>query len=275
MQGVAAKNVGAGDEDGSSSSHLSDQSSSLDAESSGYCSDSDSGGDLHHAFPTLVLDTPTAPTPTPCLGEGDGVRLIDYEYSGFNPVAFDIANHWCEWAADYHGPSPHILDFDRLPSAAQQQRFVEDYLSAVLCCAGISVLERQQSIASGVAGDALQPNASAPYDNPNGTMKEHALNLCTASSPSLAQMRSLWHWLQQYDPNWHSLSKRRCLDHASSHAMLDALLAAARAYICASHFKWALWGFIQAKVSDVDFNFIAYAQQRWQQYLLTRPHQLN
>jgi thiamine kinase-like enzyme len=22
------------------------------------------------------------------------IRLIDYEYSGFNPVAFDIANHW-------------------------------------------------------------------------------------------------------------------------------------------------------------------------------------
>ena len=25
-------------------------------------------------------------------------RFIDYEYAGFNPVALDIANHWCEYA---------------------------------------------------------------------------------------------------------------------------------------------------------------------------------
>jgi hypothetical protein len=38
-----------------------------------------------------------------------------------------------------------------------------------------------------------------------------------------------------------------------------------------SHLLWALWGYIQAQVSDVDFDFMSYGQQRWQQYLLTRP----
>jgi hypothetical protein len=27
-------------------------------------------------------------------------RFIDYEYAGFNPVALDIANHWCEYAGN-------------------------------------------------------------------------------------------------------------------------------------------------------------------------------
>ena len=42
-------------------------------------------------------------------GGGDAahsVTLIDYEYSTLNDVAFDVANHFCEWAYDYHGGAP-------------------------------------------------------------------------------------------------------------------------------------------------------------------------
>lgn len=41
--------------------------------------------------------------------------LQDYEYASFNPVAFDIANHFCEMAADYHTATPHVLDFTKYP----------------------------------------------------------------------------------------------------------------------------------------------------------------
>ncbi|KAF9607647.1 hypothetical protein IFM89_037880 [Coptis chinensis] len=30
------------------------------------------------------------------------VTIIDYEYSCYNPIAFDLVNHFCEMAADYH-----------------------------------------------------------------------------------------------------------------------------------------------------------------------------
>ena len=30
------------------------------------------------------------------------VKLIDYEYSTLNDVGFDVANHFCEWAYNYH-----------------------------------------------------------------------------------------------------------------------------------------------------------------------------
>ena len=42
------------------------------------------------------------------------------QYAGPNPVAYDIANYWCEWAADYHTDTPHLLDYSLMPDAQQQ-----------------------------------------------------------------------------------------------------------------------------------------------------------
>ncbi|XP_066316998.1 probable choline kinase 2 isoform X2 [Miscanthus floridulus] len=58
------------------------------------------------------------------------VTLIDYEYASFNPIAFDIANHFCEMAADYHTATPHMLDFSKYPDIEEQRRFVQTYLSS-------------------------------------------------------------------------------------------------------------------------------------------------
>ncbi|KAK9805437.1 hypothetical protein WJX73_006736 [Symbiochloris irregularis] len=60
------------------------------------------------------------------------IRLIDYEYAGYNPVAYDMANHWCEYAADYHTDTPHKLDYRRLPDKTMQLVFVRAYVNAVL-----------------------------------------------------------------------------------------------------------------------------------------------
>ncbi|MBA0692028.1 hypothetical protein Goari_009619 [Gossypium aridum] len=39
----------------------------------------------------------------------------DYEYASYNPIAYDLANHFCEMAANYHSETPHILDFSICP----------------------------------------------------------------------------------------------------------------------------------------------------------------
>jgi len=63
------------------------------------------------------------------INEKDGdITLIDYEYASYNPVAFDIANHFCEMMADYHTETPHLLDQKKYPDFAERQRFVECYL---------------------------------------------------------------------------------------------------------------------------------------------------
>lgn len=46
---------------------------------------------------------------------------------------------------------------------------------------------------------------------------------------------------------------------------------AALAYVPISHLMWGLWGLIQAKTSNCDYNFVDYASQRLQQYHATKP----
>lgn len=74
----------------------------------------------------LHVNTRTAKTPVDAH-----IRLIDYEYAGVNPVALDIANHWCEYAADYHTDAPHVLDYTKFPDQQHQQGFIHAYIETV------------------------------------------------------------------------------------------------------------------------------------------------
>lgn len=46
-----------------------------------------------------------------------------------NPAAFDIANHFIEWTANYHGPAPHFLDPALYPTLDQRRNFYKSYIS--------------------------------------------------------------------------------------------------------------------------------------------------
>ena len=54
---------------------------------------------------------------------------MDFEYASPNPAAFDIANHFHEWTANYHGDTPHILRPDRYPSLNERRNFYAAYLT--------------------------------------------------------------------------------------------------------------------------------------------------
>ncbi|KAG7940859.1 hypothetical protein I3843_16G007500 [Carya illinoinensis] len=62
--------------------------------------------------------------------ETKSLTLIDYEYASYNPIAYDIANHFCEMAANYHSQTPHVLDYSQYPDLEERQRFVHIYLSS-------------------------------------------------------------------------------------------------------------------------------------------------
>ncbi|RKO95888.1 kinase-like protein, partial [Caulochytrium protostelioides] len=55
------------------------------------------------------------------------VILVDYEYAGINYAPYDIANHFCEFAADYHSDTPYRMDYSRYPTLAQQSFFIRTY----------------------------------------------------------------------------------------------------------------------------------------------------
>lgn len=55
-------------------------------------------------------------------GGGDGrVQFIDFEYANPNPRAYDLANHFCEWAG-------LECDWSKLPSTEQRRQFYTAYL---------------------------------------------------------------------------------------------------------------------------------------------------
>ncbi|XP_057812206.1 probable choline kinase 2 [Salvia miltiorrhiza] len=62
--------------------------------------------------------------------ETRSITIIDYEYASYNPVSFDIANHFCEMAADYHTETPHVLDYSKYPDWKERERFLHTYLAA-------------------------------------------------------------------------------------------------------------------------------------------------
>ncbi|CAN6860321.1 unnamed protein product [Brassica oleracea] len=60
----------------------------------------------------------------------NAITIIDYEYASYNPVAYDIANHFCEMVANYHSDTPHILDYTLYPGEEERRRFICNYLAS-------------------------------------------------------------------------------------------------------------------------------------------------
>nr|CAG8564898.1 14283_t:CDS:2 [Entrophospora candida]CAG8565274.1 11941_t:CDS:2 [Entrophospora candida] len=55
------------------------------------------------------------------------LAIIDLEYSGWNHRGFDIGNHLCEWAFDYHSTEPHVAHLDWYPNEQQQRCYLNNH----------------------------------------------------------------------------------------------------------------------------------------------------
>ncbi|KAG8660703.1 probable choline kinase 1 isoform X2 [Manihot esculenta] len=126
--------------------------------------------------------------------ETRSITIIDYEYASYNPVAYDIANHFCEMVADYHSETPHVLDYSKYPDLEERYRFVHTYLSS------------------------------------------------SGSEPRKDEVE-------------------RLVDDAEK-------------YTLANHIFWGLWGIISGYVNKLDFDYLEYARQRFEQYWLRRTQLL-
>jgi len=93
------------------------------------------------------------------------IIVVDFEYASPNPAAFDIANHFHEWTADYHSHTPHELRPDRYPALSARRNFYIAYLTQAR--AGQIVPEtgsvsRRSSVDSVASGSLSPPPASTP-----------------------------------------------------------------------------------------------------------------
>jgi ethanolamine kinase len=92
------------------------------------------------------------------------IQLIDFEYGGVNYRAFDIANHFNEYAG---GPPDHAdPDYARLPDAAQQRTFIAAYLQAAAAITGQATQRhrrlRPAAAAAAAVGDDDRPQQQRP-----------------------------------------------------------------------------------------------------------------
>jgi len=62
------------------------------------------------------------------LEEHRQIIVVDFEYAGPNPAAYDIANHFYEWTANYNSSKPHLLDFSKYPTVQERRNFYTAYL---------------------------------------------------------------------------------------------------------------------------------------------------
>ncbi|KAG6866842.1 hypothetical protein C0991_008778 [Blastosporella zonata] len=66
--------------------------------------------------------------PKDTIDEHRQIIVVDFEYAAPNPASFDIANHFHEWTANYHSPTPHLLNLSRYPTSDQRRNFYAAYL---------------------------------------------------------------------------------------------------------------------------------------------------
>lgn len=110
------------------------------------------------------------------------IIVVDFEYAGVNPRAFDIANHFLEWQTDYHHPTlSHSLSrHGKAPTIEERQRFYRAYVP----CDG--------------AFDSGQepPIPALEEDDPRVQRLEEEVQLWTAASHA---MYTVWSVVQATD----------------------------------------------------------------------------
>eukprot|EP00835_Amoeboradix_gromovi_P001316 NODE_57_length_25931_cov_0.351037.p12 type:complete len:306 gc:universal NODE_57_length_25931_cov_0.351037:1082-165(-) len=63
------------------------------------------------------------------LKTNEGIIFVDFEYSGYANREYDVANHFCEYMADYSSNTPELLNYSKYPSAVIRNQFYRYYLA--------------------------------------------------------------------------------------------------------------------------------------------------
>ena len=189
--------------------------------------------DQQQHFNALLLPGPPSESPRPsrslsasppssavCSSSYSSWRLhmIDFEYSSYNPRAFDLANHVCEHYIDYaHEQWPgFLIDEQRFPSDHHIRRFITAYLHHY----------KKQTVRSErhILTRSLPAPPTARTTDDRSTSP---FSVCALSAARLCVC--VRGWTEQKD-------SRPVTD-----AELDSLFAETMWFTLASHFKSATW----------------------------------
>ncbi|ODA83142.1 hypothetical protein RJ55_01652 [Drechmeria coniospora] len=156
--------------------------------------------------------------------------VIDFEYAAANTPGLEFANHFTEWAYNYHDLArPHACNTTNYPTLEEQKRFIKAYVDHRSQFPNASLTPRIRPADSGVV--------STPPLVP------------TASSSSIIDFM-----LDARAPpgGWGAAER----DHEEqTEKQVGELLEEARLWRPGNSAQWVAWGIVQAKVPGLDANY--------------------
>ncbi|KAJ0362683.1 hypothetical protein COL154_006128 [Colletotrichum chrysophilum] len=152
--------------------------------------------------------------------------VIDFEYAAANVPGLEFANHFTEWAYDYHyEAAPYLCNTARYPTIQEQRRFLKAYVE-----------HRPQYPHGGASTPRLAPADGAPVGSTTPAL------LPTTSSSSIVEFM-----LDARVPPGHWKEEERRADEAIEEEVKE-LYEETRLWRGINSAQWVAWGIIQAKV---------------------------
>ncbi|KAL3315552.1 hypothetical protein Ciccas_005821 [Cichlidogyrus casuarinus] len=173
------------------------------------------------------------------------IRLlpIDYEYCSYNFRGFDIGNHFNEMCFEYSdqlNDEGFITKENGFPNEEQQLKFLHHYLQAFYR----------------LTGDSDDYNECLLYDPSSDDKFEDSDARIPSSLTNLINLRQSQEETGDLDQlplsDWEKDPRNLLLE-----VYYGALT---------SHFFWGVWSLIQTLMSNIEFNFLQYAEARFKMY---------
>ncbi|TDZ38671.1 Choline kinase [Colletotrichum sidae] len=162
--------------------------------------------------------------------------VIDFEYAAANVPGLEFANHFTEWAYDYHyEPAPYLCNTAKYPTVKEQRRFLKAYV------------EHRPQFPHG--------GASTPRLTPADGSSTPAL-LPTSSSSSIIEFM-----LDARVPAGHWKEEERRVDEAIDAEIME-LYEETRLWRGINSAMWIAWGIVQAKVPGFETTEEKEAQEK-------------
>lgn len=149
--------------------------------------------------------------------------VIDFEYASANVPGCEFANHFTEWAYNYHDPHvPFVCSVERYPSIEEQKRFIKAYI------------EHRPKIVYSTA-----PSASSDAD-----VTPSATPLVTPQNPSSSVVEFMLD--ARAPPGGWKEEERRA--EGAVDQQVEELIRETRLWRAMNSAQWVAWGIVQAKI---------------------------
>ncbi|KAH8762071.1 kinase-like domain-containing protein [Diaporthe sp. PMI_573] len=149
--------------------------------------------------------------------------VIDFEYASANLPGCEFANHFTEWAYNYHDPhAPFACSVERYPSIEEQQRFIKAYI------------EHRPKIASSMPASASSDADVTPSATPQVTPQHPSSSVVEFMLDARAP------------PGGWKEEERRA--EGAVDQRVEELIRETRLWRAMNSAQWVAWGIVQAKI---------------------------